>query len=106
MSISYAHVYWKLPADALKNNIDMTTGDLGLTDHEEDQIVAFLETLTVPLTLRGTVTEALFQRLHFRPAHRTSACAASPVNLVTGLDPFGGVRIWFPADPHLCKLDL
>jgi cytochrome c peroxidase len=28
------------------NNIDMTTGQLGLTDQEEDQIVAFLETLT------------------------------------------------------------
>ena len=30
----------------VKNNIDMTTGNLGLTDKEEDQIVAFLETLT------------------------------------------------------------
>ena len=28
------------------NNIDMTTGNLGLTDKEEDQIVAFLQTLT------------------------------------------------------------
>jgi cytochrome c peroxidase len=35
---------WPMPE--VKNNIDMTTGDLGLTDHEEDQIVAFLETLT------------------------------------------------------------
>ena len=30
----------------VKNNIDMTTGNLGLTDLEEDQIVAFLQTLT------------------------------------------------------------
>jgi hypothetical protein len=30
----------------VKNNLDMTTGDLGLTDKEEDQIVAFLQTLT------------------------------------------------------------
>jgi cytochrome c peroxidase len=28
------------------NNIDMTTGNLGLTDQEENQIVAFLQTLT------------------------------------------------------------
>lgn len=35
---------WPMPE--VKNNIDMTTGDLGLTDREEDQIVAFLETLT------------------------------------------------------------
>jgi hypothetical protein len=30
----------------VKNNIDMTSGNLGLTDKEEDQIVAFLRTLT------------------------------------------------------------
>src|SRR5712691_2928679 len=35
---------WPMPE--VKNNIDMTTGDLHLTDREEDQIVAFLETLT------------------------------------------------------------
>jgi cytochrome c peroxidase len=35
---------WPMPE--VKNNIDMTTGKLGLTDKEEDQIVAFLETLT------------------------------------------------------------
>ena len=35
---------WPLPE--VKNNIDMTTGNLGLADKEEDQIVAFLETLT------------------------------------------------------------
>jgi hypothetical protein len=28
------------------NNIDMTVGQLGLTDHEEDLIVIFLHTLT------------------------------------------------------------
>ena len=28
------------------NNLDMTTGKLGLTDQEENQIVAFLQTLT------------------------------------------------------------
>src|SRR6266403_1404563 len=35
---------WPMPE--VKNNIDMTTGNLGLTDLEENQIVAFLQTLT------------------------------------------------------------
>jgi cytochrome c peroxidase len=35
---------WPMPE--VKNNLDMTTGNLGLTDMEEDQIVAFLQTLT------------------------------------------------------------
>ena len=35
---------WPMPE--VKNNIDMTTGNLGLSDKEEDQIVAFMETLT------------------------------------------------------------
>ena len=35
---------WPMPE--VRNNIDMTTGNLGLTDREEDQIVAFLLTLT------------------------------------------------------------
>jgi cytochrome c peroxidase len=34
------------PRAEVPNNIDMTTGNLGLTDQEEDQIVAFLQTLT------------------------------------------------------------
>ncbi len=35
---------WPMPE--VRNNIDMTTGNLGLTDEEENQIVAFLQTLT------------------------------------------------------------
>jgi cytochrome c peroxidase len=35
---------WPMPE--VPNNIDTTTGNLGLTDKEEDQIVAFLETLS------------------------------------------------------------
>jgi cytochrome c peroxidase len=35
---------WPMPE--VKNNLDMTVGKLGLTDKEEDQIVAFLQTLT------------------------------------------------------------
>jgi cytochrome c peroxidase len=34
---------WPMPE--VPNNVDMTTGNLGLTDQEENQIVAFLETL-------------------------------------------------------------
>ena len=35
---------WPMPE--VPNNIDMTTGSLGLTDEEENKIVAFLETLS------------------------------------------------------------
>ncbi len=35
---------WPMPE--VRNNIDMTTGNLGLSDKEEDQIVAFLQALT------------------------------------------------------------
>ena len=35
---------WPMPE--VRNNLDMTTGKLGLTDLEEDQIVAFLQTLS------------------------------------------------------------
>jgi cytochrome c peroxidase len=35
---------WPMPE--VSNNEDMTVGNLGLTDQEEDQIVAFLQTLT------------------------------------------------------------
>jgi cytochrome c peroxidase len=34
------------PTPEVLQNIDCTTGDLGLTNHEEDQIVTFLQTLT------------------------------------------------------------
>jgi cytochrome c peroxidase len=37
---------WPVPEVNNPNIIDMTTGNLGLTDQEEDQIVAFLQTLT------------------------------------------------------------
>jgi cytochrome c peroxidase len=35
---------WPMPE--VRNNIDMTSGNLGLTDKEEDQIVAFMQTLS------------------------------------------------------------
>jgi cytochrome c peroxidase len=40
---------WPMPE--VPNNIDMTVGNLGLTDHEEDQMVTFLETLTDGYTI-------------------------------------------------------
>jgi len=51
---------WPMPE--VNNNVDMTTGKLGLTDKEEDQIVAFLQTLTDgftrPYTNRDVYTGA------------------------------------------------
>ncbi|MCU1296280.1 MAG: Cytochrome c peroxidase family protein [Acidobacteriaceae bacterium] len=51
---------WPMPE--VKNNLDMTTGMLGLTDQEENQIVAFLQTLTdgftTPYPNRDTFTGA------------------------------------------------
>lgn len=50
------------PKPEVKNNLDMTTGMLGLTDEEENQIVAFLQTLTdgftKPYPNRDTFTGA------------------------------------------------
>jgi hypothetical protein len=37
---------WPVPEVNNANIIDMTTGKLGLTDQEENQIVSFLQTLT------------------------------------------------------------
>jgi cytochrome c peroxidase len=49
---------WPMPE--VTNNLDMTTGQLGLTDHEEDLIVIFLQTLTdgftTPYPNRNTFT--------------------------------------------------
>jgi cytochrome c peroxidase len=51
---------WPMPD--VPNNVDMTTGNLGLTDEEENQIVKFLETLsdgfTRPYRNRDTFTGA------------------------------------------------
>jgi len=50
------------PAPEVRANEDMTLGHLGLTDKEEDQIVAFLQTLsdgfTEPYPFIGTYTGA------------------------------------------------
>src|SRR5438874_4688593 len=49
---------WPMPE--VKNNLDMTTGNLALTDLEENQVVAFLQTLTdgftTPFRNRDTFT--------------------------------------------------
>jgi cytochrome c peroxidase len=48
------------PQPEVPNNIDMTVGSLGLTDQEENQVVAFLQTLTdgftTPVPDGGTFT--------------------------------------------------
>jgi cytochrome c peroxidase len=80
---------WPMPE--VRNNLDMTTGKLGLTDHEEDLIVIFLQTLTdgfmTPYPNSDTFTGScmqggtastqgngsLFRLRHFRLAHRKSA---------------------------------
>jgi cytochrome c peroxidase len=53
------------PMSEVPNNIDMTVGKLGLSDHEEDQIVAFLQTLsdgfTTPYPDVGTFTGTCMQ---------------------------------------------
>jgi cytochrome c peroxidase len=49
---------WPMPE--VPNNIDMTVGHLGLTDHEEDLVVTFMQTLTdgftTPYPNRDTFT--------------------------------------------------
>jgi cytochrome c peroxidase len=54
------------PAPEVPDNVDTTTGDLGLTDREEDQIVAFLRTLTDGYTYPYT------DRNSFRSSHATA----------------------------------
>ena len=56
------------------NNIDMTIGNLGLTDHEENQIVAFLQTLTDGFTRPYPGRDA------FTGACRTGGSAATQGN--------------------------
>jgi cytochrome c peroxidase len=55
---------WPMPE--VKNNLDMTTGMLGLTDQEENQVVAFLQTLTDGFTNPLSAGQAR----HFRPHPR------------------------------------
>jgi cytochrome c peroxidase len=83
---------WPMPE--VPNNIDMTLGNLGLTEREENQIVAFLETLidgyTTPYPDRSAFTGRCLQggsaatrgirrscprRRRFRDAHRQFAAS-------------------------------
>lgn len=63
---------WPMPE--VPNNIDMTIGNLGLTDHEENQIVAFLQTLTDGFTRPYPGRDA------FTGACRTGGSAATQGN--------------------------
>jgi cytochrome c peroxidase len=55
------------PAPEVPGNVDTTTGNLGLTDKEEDQIVVFLRTLTDGYTYPYTDGNS------FRPSHATAS---------------------------------
>jgi hypothetical protein len=54
------------PRPEVPNNIDMTTGNLGLTDEEENQVVAFLQTLTDGFTRPYPNRGYLYGNLHVR----------------------------------------
>jgi cytochrome c peroxidase len=54
------------PAPEVPENVDTTIGNLGLTDKEEDQIVAFMRALTDGYTHPYTDGKS------FRPSHATS----------------------------------
>ena len=78
---------WPMPE--VRNNIDMTTGNLGLTDEEENQIVAFLQTLsdgfTRPYLNSDTYTGACMKggsattqgNEHLIPTPLLPACASA-----------------------------
>jgi cytochrome c peroxidase len=64
------------PKPEVPNNIDMTIGDLGLSDHEEDLIVVFLRTLTDGFTRPYTNSDT------FTGACKTGGSAATQGNEV------------------------
>jgi cytochrome c peroxidase len=78
---------WPMPE--VRNNIDMTSGNLGLTDEEENQIVAFLQTLsdgfTRPYLNNDTYTGACMKNgsaatqgnEHLIPTPALPACASA-----------------------------
>lgn len=75
------------PQPEVPNNIDMTVGNLGLTDQEEDEIVAFLETLTDGYTTPYSDSNTF-----------TGKCAIGGLAATQGNDPL------IPTPPRLCHL--
>jgi hypothetical protein len=69
---------WPMPE--VKNNLDMTTGNLGLTDKEEDQIVAFLQTLTDGYYREGPGERRQIPRAHLieKVAHEARCSGSDP----------------------------
>jgi hypothetical protein len=55
---------WPQPED--KNNLDVTTGNLGLTDQEENQLVIFLQALTDGFSTPYPNVNTLYRHLHER----------------------------------------
>jgi cytochrome c peroxidase len=82
---------WPMPEVA--NNLDMTVGKLGLTDHEEDLIVTFLQTLTDGYTVQ-------FPDLHtYTGACQTGGSAATQGNdLLIPTPPLP------PCAPEVCSI--
>jgi cytochrome c peroxidase len=82
---------WPMPE--VVNNMDMTVGKLGLTDHEEDLIVTFMQTLT-----DGYTTQ--FPDLHtYTGACQTGGSAATQGNdLLIATPPLP------PCAPEVCSI--
>ena len=59
------------------NNIDMTFGNLGLTDHEEDQLVTFMQTLTDGFTTPYPYQDAIPASAKWVVRHRPRATIPS-----------------------------
>src|SRR6266850_868810 len=97
---------WPMPE--VKNNLDCTTGNLGLTDREENQIVTFLQTLTdgftKPYPNRDTFTgrcmtggSASTQGNEFLiPTPPLPPCAAA----ICGVPPFPNPPTFCPVTPR------
>jgi cytochrome c peroxidase len=84
---------WPMPE--VPNNIDMTVGNLGLTDHEEDLIVTFLQTLTDGFTTPYPDIDT------FTGKCATGGSAATQGNefLIPAPDPLP------PCAPEVCDVD-
>jgi cytochrome c peroxidase len=61
------------PQPEVPDNIDMTTGNLGLTDHEEDLIVTFMQTLTDGFTTPYKNSDTFTGQCTITPAGVTAA---------------------------------
>ncbi len=82
------------PKPEVPNNVDKTIGNLGLTDKEEDQIVAFLETLTDGFT-RPYPNRDLY----------TGQCKTGGSAAIQGNETLIATPDLPPCAPEICKVD-